>query len=229
MLSPAIETVIKMMETLPEDTQAQVVEHLRAYLEDLVDEIRWDQAFEKMQPQLAAAARRAKQGIIETVDSYINTLSRSRELVLQLRNSALSRLVWLVGIDGFALLNARPFWETLRGRNLTSPEIIWLSMPWALSALFGVITHFAVDEVAAKDNIYFITKVSACELHRIKLVKGQPDPSEFEDIVNDTREDIAQAKRTVDDQAGWTQRFERATIVTLGAGFIWAVVGPIVL
>ncbi len=65
MLSPTIETVVKMLETLPEATQAQVVDHLREYLEDLQDEARWDRAFQSTQPQLVAAARRAKQEIAE--------------------------------------------------------------------------------------------------------------------------------------------------------------------
>jgi len=61
MSSPAITTMIKMMESLPERVQDQVVEHLREYLEDLRDELRWDRAFQDTQPQLMAAARRAKQ------------------------------------------------------------------------------------------------------------------------------------------------------------------------
>ncbi len=63
MSSPAIATVTKMMETLPEPVQAQAAEHLREYLADLQDELRWDSLFERTQPQLVAAARRARQGI----------------------------------------------------------------------------------------------------------------------------------------------------------------------
>ena len=49
------------MESLPERVQDQVVEHLREYLEDLRDELRWDRVFQDTQTQLIAAARRAKQ------------------------------------------------------------------------------------------------------------------------------------------------------------------------
>jgi len=63
MSSTAIATVVKMMETLPEPTQSQVVEHLREYLDDIQDELQWDETFQKTQPQLMAAARRAKQEI----------------------------------------------------------------------------------------------------------------------------------------------------------------------
>ncbi len=61
MSSPAITTMIKMMESLPERVQDQVVEHLREYLEDLRDELQWDRVFQDTQTQLMAAARRAKQ------------------------------------------------------------------------------------------------------------------------------------------------------------------------
>ena len=65
MSSTAIATVIKMMESLPEPVQDQVVDHLREYLEDLQDELQWDSLFKETQQQLVAAARRAKQEIAE--------------------------------------------------------------------------------------------------------------------------------------------------------------------
>lgn len=61
MASTAIVTMVKMMESLPETAQNQVVEHLREYLADLQDEMRWDNLFQKTQAQLIAAARRAKE------------------------------------------------------------------------------------------------------------------------------------------------------------------------
>ena len=65
MSSTAIATITKMIESLPEPAQDRVVEHLREYLEDLQDELEWDALFKKTQPQLAAAARRAKQEIAQ--------------------------------------------------------------------------------------------------------------------------------------------------------------------
>ena len=65
MSSTAIATVTKMMESLPEAAQDQVTEHLREYLQDLQDEVRWDTLFKKTQQQLVATARRARQEIAE--------------------------------------------------------------------------------------------------------------------------------------------------------------------
>ena len=65
MSSPAINTVIKMMESLPEDKQNELVEHLREYLQDLQEEGKWQNSFDKTQDKLVAAARLAKQQIAE--------------------------------------------------------------------------------------------------------------------------------------------------------------------
>ncbi len=63
MSSPAINTVIKMMESLPEDKQDKIVEHLREYIQDLQDEQKWNNSFHKSQDKLIAAAKLAKQQI----------------------------------------------------------------------------------------------------------------------------------------------------------------------
>ncbi len=65
MSSNAIATVIKMMESLPEDTQNRVAEHLREYILELEDEQKWDETFAKTQSQLSQAANRARQQIAE--------------------------------------------------------------------------------------------------------------------------------------------------------------------
>ena len=55
----------EMMESLPETLQQQAVEYLKEYIADLKDELQWDESFKKTQPQLVAAAQRAKQEIAE--------------------------------------------------------------------------------------------------------------------------------------------------------------------
>jgi len=65
MSSSAIATVIKMLESLPEETQERVVDHLREYLSDLLDEEEWNARFKRSQPQLKGLARRARQEIAE--------------------------------------------------------------------------------------------------------------------------------------------------------------------
>ncbi len=63
MSSAAIATLVKMVESLPDELQEKVVEHIRDYIADLEDEKRWDTSFQQTQGNLVAAARKAKQEI----------------------------------------------------------------------------------------------------------------------------------------------------------------------
>lgn len=65
MLSTAVITIVKMLESLPVEVQERVAEHLREYVDDLQDEIRWNESFQRTQSKLVAAAQRAKQEIVE--------------------------------------------------------------------------------------------------------------------------------------------------------------------
>lgn len=65
MSSAALNTIVKMIESLPNDLQEQVAEHIREYIIDLEDEARWESSFKKPQNKLVAAARKAKQAIAE--------------------------------------------------------------------------------------------------------------------------------------------------------------------
>ena len=65
MVTPAVNTIIKMIEQLPESEQDRVAEHLREYLADLEDEEKWDEAFARTQDKLIHAAREARKQIAE--------------------------------------------------------------------------------------------------------------------------------------------------------------------
>lgn len=56
MSSATIETVKKMLEGLPNAVQERAVEHLREYLEEVTDEMRWDESFAKSSERLSEIA-----------------------------------------------------------------------------------------------------------------------------------------------------------------------------
>jgi hypothetical protein len=64
MTSPAIATIVKMLESLPDDLQERVFEHIREFIADIENEKRWDASFERTQDTLVAAALKAKQEIV---------------------------------------------------------------------------------------------------------------------------------------------------------------------
>jgi hypothetical protein len=61
MSSAAITTIVKMVESLPNDLQERVSEHIA----DLEDEAKWESSFQRSYTNLVAAAQRAKQEIAE--------------------------------------------------------------------------------------------------------------------------------------------------------------------
>ena len=64
-MSESIETVVKMMESLPEIAQNLIAEKVRDYIEEMKDEMRWGSLFKKTENNLIEAARRAKKEIAE--------------------------------------------------------------------------------------------------------------------------------------------------------------------
>ncbi|HOV85917.1 MAG TPA: hypothetical protein PLM79_06110 [Syntrophobacteraceae bacterium] len=58
-------TMMKMLESLPEQIQERVLEHMREYIEDIRDEAKWDESFTRTQTKLVAAARQARKEIAE--------------------------------------------------------------------------------------------------------------------------------------------------------------------
>ena len=60
-MTRAAETVLKMLESLPEEVQDRVTERLREWIEELRDETKWDELFEQRRIGLVDAARTARQ------------------------------------------------------------------------------------------------------------------------------------------------------------------------
>ncbi len=73
MLETTIATVTKMIAFLPESHQERVVEHLRDYIEDLNDELHWNDLFDDTQEQLTSAARQARQQVAANRSKPMNT------------------------------------------------------------------------------------------------------------------------------------------------------------
>lgn len=72
MSSTVIATALKMLESLPEPAQEEVVEHLREYIAERQDELEWDSRFKQTQSQLVAAARRVKDEIARGQSERLN-------------------------------------------------------------------------------------------------------------------------------------------------------------
>ncbi len=165
----------------------------------------------------------------DVVESYEKVFLSLREPIRETRTSARQRLVWFVGIAGYAILNAKVYWEVLGGKKFSGVEILWLSLPWVLSALLSVITHFVIDEAGARDDMLFTKKLATIDLHRIDIEEGNADLSEIVQIFSDTHPDYMDIKNSSDRWSSFAKWLERATFATLVSGFIWSLIGPLIL
>ncbi|NEQ37743.1 MAG: hypothetical protein F6K40_16315 [Okeania sp. SIO3I5] len=58
-----IATIVKILESVPDAQQEKIIQHLREYIADIEDELKWDKSFQKTQNKLVEVARLAKQQI----------------------------------------------------------------------------------------------------------------------------------------------------------------------
>jgi translation initiation factor 2B subunit (eIF-2B alpha/beta/delta family) len=65
MSSNSITTIVKMVESLPDELQDRVVEQVRTYIADLEEEAKWEKSFKHTPASLVAVARQAKREIVE--------------------------------------------------------------------------------------------------------------------------------------------------------------------
>ncbi len=65
MPSTTMATIIKMIELLPENQQENIATHLREYIADLEDKIRWDNKFRSTQSGLSKIAKEVKKEVSE--------------------------------------------------------------------------------------------------------------------------------------------------------------------
>ncbi|PJC73103.1 MAG: hypothetical protein CO013_07615 [Syntrophobacterales bacterium CG_4_8_14_3_um_filter_58_8] len=56
-------TMMKMIESLPEPVQERALEHMQQYIEDIRDELKWNESFGNSRNALIAAARQAREEI----------------------------------------------------------------------------------------------------------------------------------------------------------------------
>ena len=58
-------TMMKMIESLPEPVQERALEHMQQYIEDIRDELKWNESFGNSQGKLTAAGRKAREEIFQ--------------------------------------------------------------------------------------------------------------------------------------------------------------------
>jgi hypothetical protein len=60
-----LRTINKMLQSLPENRQEQVLNHLYEYITELYDEIKWDLLFKNSEKEISRIVRQVRQEIKE--------------------------------------------------------------------------------------------------------------------------------------------------------------------
>lgn len=69
MQTTTIKTISKMVETLPEDMQERIADHIREYIADLHDELKWDNLFKKTRAELSSIAKKINTEVSKGLES----------------------------------------------------------------------------------------------------------------------------------------------------------------
>ena len=165
--------------------------------------------------------------IDQTVQSFYEVTKRGSDHFKSYINSSKTRLVWFVGISGFALLNGEKLWGNISSTKLEEIDFFLLTLPWLLSIVLALISHYVMDQAEIKFNIFNDNKLSMIDLHGIEVKRGEFDANEFELLLFDKHPDIIDLKKTTDKYLKWANRLELITFIFLVIGFIWSVIYPI--
>lgn len=165
---------------------------------------------------------------IGAIEEFTKGLSRDFKIISESNKGAASRLVWFVAIAGFGFLNIRTFAETALNAELCKTQLILLSLPWALTAVVGIVSHWLLGELIARDNNYYILKQHAIRAF-LATARKEPSLEEVLSILNvdDTDNEVKEKKELVAQLHPWVTRAERITFALLLFAFAWSVAFPL--
>lgn len=163
---------------------------------------------------------------LEMAINFGRTLDRAQVAEIEPRKSERDRLVWYVGISGYALFNATNAWTVLLGRPLTAGVLFVLSVPWMLAALTALLAHLMAAEWLDRDNLLFHAwRTEADRL--VSLGKERPvSEEEVASLIKGSADHIARLKASSGRADWWAKGFRRAALLFLCGAFVWSLFGP---
>lgn len=90
--------------------------------------------------------------LTKIAEHTVSTLDKTYENVQKLESANASRMVWLVGISGFAILNLPNIF------NPTNQPTVWDFLPWLVTAFCGVIAHWSHRSIDIQNFAVYIEK-----------------------------------------------------------------------
>jgi hypothetical protein len=165
---------------------------------------------------------------VRVLESYAERLSRDQELVASQNESSASRLVWFVAIAGYAFLNVPIYLRALSDESVSGGMLIIISAPWALTAVFGVITHWIQGELTSKDNQCYAKRIE--NLYALIMTEGDKiSDQQVLDLLQEKNDDIQACRQSVKKLEPWVKWMSHLTFFSLCFSILWSVVFVLIL
>ncbi len=149
----------------------------------------------------------------KTIEAFSEGLNGDFQIVSSIQNNLSNRLIWIVAISGFSLINLQKISESISGKVASGANFVWLVLPWVITAFLGIVTVIILAEQYTKDSIYFIIKKHSIRAFLAAMSKS----TTLDDIlgildVDNTDLDVKGKKKDVDNWKKWVDFGERATL-----------------
>ena len=165
---------------------------------------------------------------VQLLESYAERLSKNQELVASQNESSASRLVWFVAIAGYAFLNVPIYLKTLSEDTVSGMMLVVISAPWALTAVFGVITHWIQGELTSKYNQCYAKLIES--VYALIMTEGDKiSDQQVLDLLNEKDTDIQACKKGVEGLEPWVKWMSHLTFFSLCFSILWSVVFVLLL
>lgn len=154
-------------------------------------------------------------------DLHRQNLQLAHETTLEALRAGAARLVWLVGITGFIVINGHDFLDDLAGCELRDWRLLVATTPLLLAIVSGVVAAALYAEQLGKYEVYLHTSLR--HLHGAQAAKSEEESNRrLDDFIKERPEDLRRDHQAASVLVPWLNRLERLTFGALVVGFLWA-------
>jgi hypothetical protein len=159
---------------------------------------------------------------LKIINSYAERISQALELRESTNKASASRLVWFVAIAGYAFLNVPVYIKALSDEPVSGVTLVVITIPWVLTALLGVVTHWLLSELIALDNLWYITYMANINAF-IVTKDGEITDRQLLDLLDEKDPNVQARRKNVERLEPWVKWAERFTFFFLCISFVSSV------
>jgi hypothetical protein len=165
---------------------------------------------------------------IKWLENSTDMMRENLEIVASLRNSSLTRRLWVVAIAGFVFLIVPIYSRALSDEIISGTSLIVIAIPWVCFALIGAIIRLLQGGLNVLYNFYYTG-----QMIRIRsIVDISSDYVTDEQIliqINELDDKIQTQRSEVEKIQPWFTWMERLMFFFLCAGFLLSLIYAIIL